>query len=136
VKIFKLLEKGYDVVNASRFMKGSRNDEADKLIKLRAWANQTFTLIANIAFKGRMTDCINGLKGFKKEAFRKMKPDAKGFAIEFQISMRAMKLGLNIKEIPTIEGDRIGGESTASSIPTGWKLLKLLCREIRIGKNF
>lgn len=136
VKIFKLLEEGNDMVIASRFMKGSRNDESGKLFRFRAWANQVFTILANIFFGGTLTDSINGYRGFTKEAFSKMKPDAKGFSIEFQLSIRAMKCGLRIAEIPTIEGDRIGGKSTAHSLPTGWELLKALLREIYIGKNF
>ena len=34
-------------------------------------------------------------------------------------SIRAMKLGLRVAEIPTREGSRLGGESTAKSLPTG-----------------
>jgi len=55
---------------------------------------------------------------------------AEGFAIEFQSSIKAFKKGLNIKEIPTAEGDRIGGESKAKSIPTGIKFVKLYLKEL------
>jgi hypothetical protein len=65
-----------------------------------------------------------------------MAPDAEGFAIEFQISIRALKSRLRIAEIPTIEGDRIGGRSTAYSIPTGVRVLRVLLREIWIGRRF
>ena len=47
-----------------------------------------------------------------------------------------MKTKLRIAEIPTIEGDRIGGQSTAYSVPTGLKVLRVLLREIWIGKRF
>ena len=59
-----------------------------------------------------------------------------GFDIEFQMTIRGLKLGHKIIEIPTREGDRIGGESTAYSIPTGILMLKRLIREICLGKSF
>jgi hypothetical protein len=52
------------------------------------------------------------------------------------MSIRAMKLGLKVIEIPTIEGPRIGGVSTAKSIPTGLLFLKHLLIEIKNGGNF
>lgn len=45
-----------------------------------------------------------------------------------------MKLGLKVAEIPTIEGDRIGGKSRAKSIPVGLAMSKLLIKEM-INKN-
>jgi hypothetical protein len=47
-----------------------------------------------------------------------------------------MKFGLKIAEIPTIEGQRIGGESTAKSIPTGLLFVRFLFKEIKIGRDF
>ena len=55
---------------------------------------------------------------------------AEGFAIEFQSTIRGLKKGYVIKEIPTIEGDRIGGESKAKSIPTGLRFVKLYLKEL------
>lgn len=39
--------------------------------------------------------------------------------MEFQMTIRALKMGYKIHEIPTIEGKRIGGKSGSSAIPTG-----------------
>ncbi len=135
-RLVKLLEDGHDMVIASRFMEESRNDEDDKLLRFRAWANQAFTSIANFIWKGNITDTINGFRAIKKPAIENLRIDAQGFVIEYQMSIRAMKLGLKVAEIPTIEGDRIGGESTARSIPTGLKMLRCLLGEIWVGKRF
>ena len=72
----------------------------------------------------------------KKSKFWRLNPDSEGFGIEFQISIRALKLGYKIKEIQTYEGDRIGGQSTARTFATGWYFVKLLLRELFIGKSF
>ena len=129
LNLFNCLNEGYDMVIASRFMKGSRCDEDDKLIKIRKFGNKTFTRIANILFNGNLTDSINGFRGVKKETWRKINPDADGFGIEFQTSIRALKKRMRIKEIPTIEKERIGGESTARSFKVGWQFIWLLRRE-------
>ncbi len=138
-KLLELLTKGYDIAIASRFLSGSKNEEDDLYFPWRAWANKAFTFIANSIWniKGNyITDTINGYRAIKKEAFNKLNIDASGFVIEYQMSIRAMKLGLKVVEIPTIEGQRIGGESTAKSIPTGFIFMKHLLREIKNGRKF
>jgi len=135
-KLINLVKKGNDIAIASRFMKNSRNEEDDKKFKFRKWANQFFSLTVRSLWGGNVTDTINGYRAIKKDSFKKLHLDAVGFAIEFQMTIRALKLKMKIAEIPTIEGDRIGGQSTAYAIPTGIKFFKLLFREIMIGKNF
>jgi glycosyltransferase involved in cell wall biosynthesis len=135
-RLFAKIEEGYDLAIASRFLPGSRHDEANARLPLRAIANRGFTLAAGLLFGGRIADTINGFRAIRRDRFVDLAPDAEGFAIEFQISIRAMKRRLKIAEIPTIEGDRIGGQSTAHSIPTGLKVLRVLVRELWIGRRF
>lgn len=135
-RLLAKIEEGYDLAIASRFLPGSRNDEADAAIPVRAIANRLFTLAAGLLFGGRVTDTINGFRAIRRDRFFDIAPDAEGFTIEFQISIRAMKRKLRIAEIATIEGDRIGGRSTAHSIPTGLKVLRVLLRELVIGNRF
>lgn len=137
-KLLKLLEEGRDLAIASRFLPASRNEEDEMLFPMRAWANRVFTFIANKLWNRSdyVTDTINGYRAVRKEVFDRLKVNAPGFAIEYQMSIRAMKSGAAIAEIPTIEGQRIGGESTAKSVPTGLLFLKFLYREIKIGRNF
>ena len=40
-----------------------------------------------------------------EDAFEALKPEADGFVVEYQMSIRAMKLGQKVLEIPTREGD-------------------------------
>ncbi len=135
-KLIALLKKGNDVAIASRFMRGSRNEEDDQVFKFRAWANQGFTALANLLFNGHVTDSINGYRAITRTAFDRLHLDAEGFAIEYQMSMRAMKLGMSIRELSTREGNRIGGQSTSYAISTGLKFVGYLIREIVIGRSF
>jgi glycosyltransferase involved in cell wall biosynthesis len=126
------LAAGYDMVIASRFMTGASSEDDDKfLFASRRWGNLMFTWLANVLFRGpRITDTINGYRAVTREAFRRLAPDADGYAIEFQMSMRALRLGLRVLEIPTHESARVGrGVSKLNAVPVGFKFLGLLLRE-------
>lgn len=132
-KLFEALGRGCDMAIASRMMKGAFNEEDVHWLRPRKWVNQAFTLIANLLWNrgSYVTDTINGFRAVKREAFKSLGCDADGFVIEYQMSIRAMKRGLKICELPTREGPRLGGTSTAESWPTGVVFLKQLGRELR-----
>lgn len=133
VKLCERLENNEaDVAIASRFMKNSRNEEDEQFFRFRAWVNRAFTFIANILFnKGPyITDTINGFRAVRRCSFEVLNLDECGFPIEYQMSIRAMKNKLRIVEIPTIEGNRIGGKSKCLSWPVGWGHVKVLSAEI------
>ena len=123
-----------DLVIASRMMKGAFNEEDNQIFKFRKWANNIFNFFANLLFNKNfkdnyVTDSINGFRGFHRSAFNLLELDAEGYTIEYQSTIRAFNNGMNIKEIPTIEGQRVGGESYAKSIPTGLRFLICLFKE-------
>src|SRR5262249_31651783 len=49
-RLLAKIEEGYDLAIASRFLPGSRNDEAESALPLRAIANRGFTLAAGMLF--------------------------------------------------------------------------------------
>ncbi|OGY16952.1 MAG: hypothetical protein A2785_02340 [Candidatus Chisholmbacteria bacterium RIFCSPHIGHO2_01_FULL_49_18] len=131
-KLLDKLREGYDMVIASRFLPGSRNEEDRFLVRPRAWANRAFSFVANLLWNRGgeyVSDTINGYRAIRKSAFDKLQLTAQGYAIEYQMTIRAIRKGMRIAEIPTIEGQRIGGESKAGSIPTGLRFLWFLLRE-------
>ena len=136
IKLLDLLDS-CDMAIASRFLKGAHNEEDGKIFPLRAWVNRIFTLFANIVWNKDVfvTDTINGFRAIKREVFEALNIDARGYVIEYQMSIRAMRLGYKIKEIPTWEGERIGGESQAKSLPTGIVFLRFLVRELFIRRT-
>ncbi|ARJ65935.1 hypothetical protein WV31_09845 [Magnetospirillum sp. ME-1] len=132
-----LLEAGNQLVIASRMMKGAVNEEDGQLLKLRKWANNAFNLMANLGFRRSgpyISDSINGYRAITREAARTLKLDATDYTIEYQMTMRALKAQLRIAEFPTVEGQRLAGETQAQSIPTGLRFIKCLWRELRGGQ--
>lgn len=130
-KFREYLEKGADLVIASRMMKGAHNEEDDKTLPIRKWVNQLFTLAANILWNRGpyITDTINGFRAVTVEAFKELAPDGRGYTIEYQSSIRAFKKGMKIAEFPTYEGERIG-EGGSPALPTGLAFIRLFFREI------
>ncbi len=127
-----LLDRGADLVIASRMMKGARNEEDVRIFKWRKWANNAFNLVANLAFRQEghfVTDSINGYRAITCEAAKRLALDALDHTIEYQMTIRAFKHRMRIVEFPTLERDRIAGETHARSIPTGLRFLRALWGE-------
>lgn len=132
-KFRTLLEQGADVVIASRMMKGAFNEEDISWWRPRKWANNIFNLGANLFFNRGgpyITDSINGYRAITKKAVDKLKLDASDYTIEYQMTMRALGAGLRVVEFPTIEGQRIAGETGAHSLPTGIRFIKRFFKEL------
>lgn len=135
-RLFDTLET-CDMAVASRMMAGAFNEEDIHWFRPRKWVNLALGWIANVLFNRGpfVTDTINGYRAIRRTVLESLRTDAEGFPIEYQMTIRAMKKGLNIREIPTQEGQRLGGQSTAVAIPTGLVFLRLLAREILRGNR-
>ena len=137
-KLFEKLEAGgYDLVVASRMMKGAHNEEDEQTIRMRKWVNLAFTFLANALWNRGpyVTDTINGFRAVRADALRRCDCRVDGFVIEYLMSIRMMKLELRVGEIPTYESPRLGGSSTAHSWPTGVEFTRRLLSELRLGRR-
>ena len=132
-----LLLEGADLAIASRFAPGAINEEQD-VVRARARVNQALTWMANRLFNHGpfVTDTINGFRALRRRALLDLDTSVKRFPIEYQISIRAMRRRWHIREIPTIEGQRAGGESKAISWPVGKDHIKVLLNELPGAKMF
>jgi glycosyltransferase involved in cell wall biosynthesis len=137
VRLDDLILGGADLAIASRFAQGAINEESG-LLRPRARVNELLSRIANVFFNQGpyVTDTINGFRAMNRKDFLDLKTTVKRFPIEYQISIRAMRLGWKIAEIATLEGQRIGGESKALSWPVGKDHLRVLLTELPNSKLF
>jgi len=134
-ELIKRLEEA-DVAVASRFMKSGSSDDSDDPLRIRKFGNKLVTLLVNIFWHANVTDSTNGLRGIRREAWNKLGIDSPYHETEFQMTIRAAKLGMRIAEIPTQEGQRVGGTRYASTRKMAGTFLKSLIRELMIGKRF
>ena len=137
LRLDDLLINGARVAIASRFAAGAVNEETD-FLRPRARVNQALTWLANRFFNrgDYVTDTINGFRALKRADLLELSTTVKRFPIEYQISIRAMNRGWKIAEVPTIEGQRAGGESKAISFPVGKDHVKVLLTELPNAKFF
>ena len=131
VRLDDLLLQGADLAIASRFAKGAVNEETD-ILRPRARINQMLSHIANTCFNRstNVTDTINGFRALRRKDLLDLETTVKRFPIEYQISIQAMQREWSIQEIPTIEGQRSGGESKAISWPVGKDHVRVLLTEL------
>lgn len=107
-----LMDQGCDLVSCTRYAHGGRR-LGGSLIGgiLSRSANRLFHALA----RSTLTDCTTGIKMFRPETFARLQLDARpvGWAVAFEMSIKAQLLGLTLGEVPIVSIDRLyGGKST------------------------
>ena len=134
LKFINFFEMGFDLVIASRQMSKSLNEEDDNLFKLRKWCVIILSYLTSLIWRVSknqiiIKDVLHGFKGWKKEAFNKMKILNYGLSIDIEMVIRSYKLKIKYKEFPTKEKKRLYGDTHFKILPTGLKLIRYLCFE-------
>jgi len=107
--MYTLFKKGFDVVCASRYMKGGKK-VGGPVVKTFLSRFACFTLYYLLHIPTH--DATNSFKLYNKKIFSKIKVESKGgFEFSMEIVIKACKLGYQIAEIPTVWVDRMQGSS-------------------------
>jgi hypothetical protein len=96
---------------------------------LRRLGNRGLVFVVRLLFGGRLSDLCYGYIAFWKRVLPQLDLDSDGFAIETQMSVRALATGLKVAEVPSFEFRRIHGKSNLRTIPDGWSVLMTILRE-------
>ncbi|MBI2136145.1 glycosyltransferase [Candidatus Woesearchaeota archaeon] len=119
-EIHKLVKyaKQYDLVAGIR--------DINKVKFLHRLPNRFHTLLTNLLFNGRLKDVNSGMKLINVKKFNGIL-EADGFDLEAELSIKALKKGYPIKEVPISYKERFGGVSKIR-IKDGflilWRILK------------
>jgi glycosyltransferase involved in cell wall biosynthesis len=127
------IEENYELIVASRNMKGGRNEEDEHLFRPRKWFVTSLALCAMILWKREgkpIWDVLHGIKAFNNKAFKKMDILDYGVSIDIEMVARAYKKRIPRCEIPVQEFAREYGETHFKAFATGKKLLKYMLFEI------
>ncbi|HEY9286447.1 MAG TPA: glycosyltransferase family 2 protein [Candidatus Dormibacteraeota bacterium] len=119
---------GADFAKGSRFVQGGGT--ADMSI-LRRGGNLVFTVLARVLFGNQFSDLCYGYNAFWTHVLPRLGLDGDGFEIETMINLRAVRAGLQIREVASFEKARVYGVSRLRTIPDGWRVLKTIWREWR-----
>lgn len=129
-----LMEEGCDIVSCSRYAHGGRRLGGSVIGGvLSRFANRLFHRMAGCV----LSDATTGIKLFRRSLFPSLNLEAKpvGWAVTFEMAMKAQLAGWSLGEVPIISIDRLyGGKSTFSVGPWTVEYLRWFvwgCRNLR-----
>lgn len=122
-KILIKLKEGYDLVMGSRFkgkmMPGSMTWSH------RYIGNPILSGMLRVFFGGSVSDSHCGLRGFSKEAYKKMGLHTEGMEFASEMVIHSLKKKLKIAEVPITYHPR-KGESKLSSFRDAWRHIRFM----------
>jgi len=136
--LIEKFKEGYDMVIASRYMKGAKSYD-DTIVT--TFGNWMFTTLVNLLYKGSYTDIMGIFRIYKKQFVKDLDLDKEvtytraeklfhtSISWEPILSVRAAKRKLKITEIPGDEPKRIGGKAKLRVFKWGAAYLFQVLRE-------
>jgi glycosyltransferase involved in cell wall biosynthesis len=119
------LESGYDLVKGSRELRGGGSLD---LTPLRRWGNRALVATVNLTWGSEFTDLCYGFLAFRRDRLDDLALTGRGFEIETEITVNAIRAGLRIAEVPTVELLRHYGTSNLNAWRDGRRILGYLAR--------
>ncbi len=119
------INKDYDLVMSTR-LKGKIEKGAMPFLH-RYLGTPVLTLILNLLFNLKISDCNSGMRCLTKKAFNEMKLCSAGMEFASEMLMKAGLLKLKIKEIPiTLYRDKRDRAPHLNTWRDGWRHLKFM----------
>src|SRR3989344_3686413 len=109
-----ILKNKAEMVIASRVLGGSEEFSGSFENILHYVTNKIANHLINKRFKANISDSVNGFRAIKREVFYQLDLHGDGFSIEQEITMKTLKKGYRIHEIPSFEKKRQYGKSHLS----------------------
>ncbi|HQG61882.1 MAG TPA: glycosyltransferase family 2 protein [Methanofastidiosum sp.] len=131
----------YDFLEIPKFLDPLRNKEADFVIGNRFGGgiekgampslhryigNPLLTKILNLFFHGKISDAHCGMRGFTRDAWKKLDLKTGGMEFASEMIIKAIQKKLEIKEIPIKLYPREGGPAKINSFTDGWRHLRFM----------
>ncbi|MGW8886220.1 glycosyltransferase family 2 protein [Streptomyces sp. NPDC055749] len=120
------LDNGYDFVKGSRFMAGGGSLD---ITGFRRLGNQVLLTAVNRLYHASLTDLCYGFCAFRRSFLDDLDLHSSGFEIETEMVAHALRSGLRIAEVPSLELPRRSGRSNLHAISDGRRVLRTLLSE-------
>ena len=118
------LFNGADIVAGSRFLGDGRNHTS----KLHMLGNYLINMTIMVLTRKIITDSQTGLRAFKKEFLQKISLESYGYEIETEITVKSLKNGFKLKEVPVSCEKRRYSISKLRILSDGFKILKTILK--------
>lgn len=109
-RLLLALERGNDMVVASRFVHGGARQGRNERVRYRSLGNRIFTLLANLVFFGNFSDTLCSLRAVRRRRLIEAAVDEEALPGLYQLSIEAMRRGWKVAELPIVE--LVPGESS------------------------
>jgi glycosyltransferase involved in cell wall biosynthesis len=124
-----LLAHEVDLVKGSRF---AAEGGTDDMSLIRRLGNASLLGLVNILYGSRLTDLCYGYCAVRRSALPALALRSDGFEIETEMTVRALRAGLRVAEVPSFEAPRRYGSSHLRAVSDGWRvLMTLLVNRVR-----
>ncbi len=117
---------GADFAKGSRFTEGG--DTVD-ITLFRSMGNRVLNGIVNVLYRTQYTDLCYGYNAFWTDVLPVIDVTCDGFEVEALMNVRAVKAGLVVAEVPSIEHERLHGVSKLHPIRDGMRVLRTILGE-------
>lgn len=141
-RFVQALVDGADFAKGSRYVAGGGSTD---LTWLRSLGNRALVLASNVLYGTKYTDLCYGYNAFWRDILpglelpsSELKTDdmvwGDGFEIETVINLRVATPKITVVEVPSVEQDRIHGESHLDTWRDGFRVLRTILSE-RFGRK-
>lgn len=121
------IETGYEICMGSRFIIGGGSDD---MPEIRRFGNKMFIFLVNLIFRSNYTDLCYGYRSFRRGALQRLGLNERGFGIETEINIKAIKRHLRVLEVPSMEKKRGFGIGKLNTFRDGYVILRTIFRNI------
>jgi glycosyltransferase involved in cell wall biosynthesis len=120
------LRTGADFAKGTRFIAGGGSAD---LTYIRRFGNAGLTFLVNRTFGTRFSDLCYGYNAFWRRCLPDLAIDLTGFEIETLLTLRAVRTGIRIVEVPSYESARFSGNRRINTARDGVRVLRTICSE-------
>jgi len=127
-KMLTPLFLGFDHVIGDRLI----NAEEGAFSRMNLFGNQLLNLLFKVAHSRDLNDILSGYRAFTKSSVNQMRLREKGFEIETEISVEAVRNGQRIMVVPIRYAKRPGTKTKLSPFHDGIKIISTIYRLARV----
>jgi hypothetical protein len=117
------LDNGYDFVKGSRFIGGGGSRD---ITTMRRLGNKGLLHLVNVLYGTQLTDLCYGFCAFRRRYLPFLNLMTTGFEVETALTISAVRSGLRIAEVPSLEMPRRYGNSNLRTFRDGLRVLQTI----------
>jgi len=116
-----MMEKKVDFAIGSRFFDTDVNNA--KIPNVNRIGNRMFSDLIQLFTGVKISDSQSGFRAIKSSVIKKMRLNSRGYEVESEMLVKALKMGVRVAEIPVSFEQRTVGKSKLDPLKDGTKIL-------------